>query len=113
LIPELWFLRPQVLKKYHYAYCSSWKRITLANQIWFASDKEAEAAGYTLAATARNKKATYLEEARGLDRSHAVMTLMERVAINPITAVLLEGVILVVYYPFKKMYPSKKMHHPK
>jgi len=36
-------------KKYHYVWCNSWKRITLANQIWFASDKEAETKGYTLA----------------------------------------------------------------
>jgi len=36
-------------KKYHYTWCGSWKRIKLENQIWFNSDREAEAAGYTLA----------------------------------------------------------------
>jgi hypothetical protein len=36
-------------KKYHYTWCSSWKKIKPENQIWFNSDKEAEAAGYTLA----------------------------------------------------------------
>lgn len=36
-------------KKYHYSWCSSWKKIKPENQVWFNSDKEAEAAGYTLA----------------------------------------------------------------
>lgn len=36
-------------KKYHYSWCGTWKRITAKNQLWFNSDKEAEAAGYTLA----------------------------------------------------------------
>lgn len=36
-------------KKYHYVWCSSFKKIKLENQIWFNSDKEAETAGYTLA----------------------------------------------------------------
>lgn len=35
--------------KYHYSWCSSWKKIKPENQVWFNSDKEAEAAGYTLA----------------------------------------------------------------
>ncbi len=36
-------------KKYHYTWCNSWKKIKPENQVWFNSDKEAEAAGYTLA----------------------------------------------------------------
>ena len=36
-------------KKYHHTWCNTWKKIKLENQIWFSSDKEAEAAGYTLA----------------------------------------------------------------
>ncbi len=36
-------------KKYHYTWCNTWKKIKPENQIWFSSDKEAEAAGYTLA----------------------------------------------------------------
>jgi len=36
-------------KKYHYSWCNTWKRIKLENQLWFSSDKEAEANGYTLA----------------------------------------------------------------
>ncbi len=35
--------------KYHYTWCGSWKKIKPENQVWFNSDKEAEAAGYTLA----------------------------------------------------------------
>lgn len=36
-------------KKYHYSFCNTWKKIKPENQVWFNSDKEAEAAGYTLA----------------------------------------------------------------
>ncbi len=36
-------------KKYHYSWCGTWKRIKVENQVWFNSDKEAEAQGYTLA----------------------------------------------------------------
>ena len=36
-------------KKYHYSFCNTWKKIKVENQLWFNSDKEAEAAGYTLA----------------------------------------------------------------
>lgn len=35
--------------RYHYSWCGSWKKIKPENQVWFNSDKEAEAAGYTLA----------------------------------------------------------------
>ncbi len=36
-------------KKYFYTWCGTWKRITQANQIWFNTAAEAEAAGYSLA----------------------------------------------------------------
>ena len=36
-------------KKYHYSWCSSWKRIKPENQVWFNTEAEAIAAGYTLA----------------------------------------------------------------
>jgi hypothetical protein len=36
-------------KKYHYSWCASAKKIKLENQMWFNSDREAEASGYTLA----------------------------------------------------------------
>lgn len=36
--------------KYHYPWCSGAQRIKEENKIWFASEKEAEAAGYTPAA---------------------------------------------------------------
>jgi len=36
-------------KKYHYIWCSGYKTIKPANQIWFASAQLAESAGYTLA----------------------------------------------------------------
>lgn len=36
-------------KKYHYTWCAGAAKIKLENQIWFSSDKEAEAAGYMLA----------------------------------------------------------------
>lgn len=36
-------------KKYHYTWCSGAKRIKPENQIWFATVKEAKAAGYVLA----------------------------------------------------------------
>jgi len=32
--------------KFHHTNCSTWKRIKESNQIWFASQEEAEAAGY-------------------------------------------------------------------
>ena len=36
-------------KKYHYSWCSSWKRITANNQLWFENEEAAIKAGYTLA----------------------------------------------------------------
>jgi len=36
-------------KKYHYTWCASASKIKEENKIWFNSDKEAEASGYTLA----------------------------------------------------------------
>ncbi len=36
-------------KKYHYSWCSSWKKIKLENQVWYNTEAEAIAAGYTLA----------------------------------------------------------------
>ena len=36
-------------KKYHYSWCASASKIKEENKLWFNSDKEAEAAGYTLA----------------------------------------------------------------
>ena len=36
-------------KKYHYSWCASANKIKEENKLWFNSDKEAEAAGYTLA----------------------------------------------------------------
>lgn len=36
-------------KKYHYSWCSSGKRITQKNQLWFANESTAQKAGYTLA----------------------------------------------------------------
>lgn len=36
-------------KKYHYSWCGSWKKIKLENQVWFNTEQEAIAAGYTLA----------------------------------------------------------------
>lgn len=35
--------------KYHYTWCSGANRIKEENKVWFASDKEAESRGYTLA----------------------------------------------------------------
>ena len=34
-------------KKYHWPWCSSAKKIKPENQVWFSSEKEAQAAGYT------------------------------------------------------------------
>ena len=36
-------------RKYHHAWCGSWKKIKPENQLWFNSAEEAEKAGYTLA----------------------------------------------------------------
>ena len=36
-------------KKYHYSWCASASKIKEENKFWFNSEKEAEAAGYTLA----------------------------------------------------------------
>jgi hypothetical protein len=36
-------------KKYHYTWCAGATKIKAANQVWFATAQEAEAAGYTLA----------------------------------------------------------------
>ncbi|OGM98528.1 MAG: hypothetical protein A2915_01900 [Candidatus Yanofskybacteria bacterium RIFCSPLOWO2_01_FULL_41_34] len=41
-------------KKYHYSWCSSWKRINIKNQIWFNTEQEAKNAGYTLAGNCTN-----------------------------------------------------------
>jgi hypothetical protein len=35
--------------KYHYSWCSTWKRIKPENQIWFNTEQEAIDAGYALA----------------------------------------------------------------
>ena len=36
-------------RKYHYTWCSGAKKIKEVNRVWFATAREAEAAGYTLA----------------------------------------------------------------
>lgn len=41
--------------KYHWPWCSYGEKIKLANQIWFNSEKEAQAAGYSPCACISNK----------------------------------------------------------
>jgi hypothetical protein len=35
--------------KYHYSWCSSWKKIKPENQVWYNTEADAISAGYTLA----------------------------------------------------------------
>ena len=47
--PRVVASKASTTKKYHYSWCSSWKRIKIENQLWFENDIAAQRAGYALA----------------------------------------------------------------